>query len=118
MSSIRAENVDAMENASGKLGSYLPSSMEMTVWRDTPSFSARACCDQPLASRSSLTLFFIDRVAETALPDFTNVRRALLSIAGLKGSSLLYMSATIVRRARRQMSEARNRDGLTDMEGI
>src|SRR5262245_52958784 len=65
MSSIRIEKTAAMTKASGKLGSYFPCSIEMTVWRDTASFSARYCCDQPFASRSSRTRFFIGNGGQT-----------------------------------------------------
>ena len=37
--------------ASGRLGSYLSVSIAFTVWRETPSFSAKSDCDHSLAVR-------------------------------------------------------------------
>src|SRR5690606_35174850 len=44
-----------MAMARGSDGSYFPVSMELTVWRETPSASPSAACDSPLASRRSRT---------------------------------------------------------------
>src|SRR6185503_6879947 len=59
MDSIGWPNSRAILNASGRLGSYLPVSIALTVWRDTSSRSARSACDQPCAPRSSRTWLFM-----------------------------------------------------------
>src|SRR6185312_16762695 len=49
--SMRCPNNFPILNASGRLGSYLPVSIALTVCRDTSSFSASSPCDQACFSR-------------------------------------------------------------------
>ena len=58
-SSMRVLKTRAIAKASGKLGSYLPFSIEITVCRDTPSRSPSSCWDHPFASRTSRSRLFI-----------------------------------------------------------
>ncbi len=53
--SIGSRNSREMLNARGRLGSYRPVSMLLTVWRDTRSRPASSAWDQPFSPRSSLT---------------------------------------------------------------
>src|SRR5690606_29403627 len=57
--SMLASNSAAIRNASGRLGSYLPVSIALTVCLDTSRRSPSCACDQPRASRSSRTRLFI-----------------------------------------------------------
>ena len=58
--SIGRPNTFEKTKANGKDGSYLPFSMAMMVWRETPAFSARVCWLQPRSFRRSLRQFFIE----------------------------------------------------------
>src|SRR5690606_17523215 len=57
--SMQVSNRAAMRKANGRLGSYLPVSMALTVCLDTSRRSPSCACDQPRASRSSQTRLFI-----------------------------------------------------------
>ena len=58
-SSIRVLKTRAIAKARGRLGSYLPFSIEITVCRDTPRRSPSSCWDHPFASRTSRSRLFI-----------------------------------------------------------
>ena len=53
----------AMRKASGRLGSYLPVSIALTLWRETSSRSARSPWLQSRSARSTLRRFFTRRHA-------------------------------------------------------
>src|SRR3954462_12024451 len=50
-------NTRAKVRASGRLGTYRSRSIELMLWRETPTASASSCCVHPCSSRSSLTRF-------------------------------------------------------------
>src|SRR5437016_2925018 len=54
MSSVAQPKTRAKFNAKGRLGTYRSPSMELMLWRDTPTASASCCCVHPRAVRSSL----------------------------------------------------------------
>src|SRR5690606_33105359 len=57
-SSIGRPNTSEMRKASGSEGSYLPVSIALTLWRETPSRTARSCWLQSRSARSTLRRFF------------------------------------------------------------
>src|SRR5262249_3298422 len=59
ISSMGLPNSRAILKASGRLGSYLPVSIAVTVWRDTSRRSARSPWDQSRSARSTFRRFFI-----------------------------------------------------------
>lgn len=58
ISSIGRPNCFAIRNASGRLGSYLPTSMAYIVCRETPILSPNSDWESLCCSLNSLTLFF------------------------------------------------------------
>ena len=60
----------AMRKASSRLGSYLPVSMALIVWRETPNLPARSACDQSRSARSTFRRVFIRTagIAPACLP--------------------------------------------------
>lgn len=72
--SIPRSNRFAILKASGKLGSYLPRSGALIVWRETPSRSAKSPYDHPLSARSCGNEFFTG-TAPACLPASQGLRR-------------------------------------------
>ncbi len=60
ISSIGCPKSAAILNASERLGSYLPVSMALTVWRETPNFSANSACDKSCRARRTRSSFVTD----------------------------------------------------------
>ncbi len=58
-SPISTPNASAMRKASSRLGAYLPASIEMIVWRDTPAFSASSCWVISFAKKRSLRMLLL-----------------------------------------------------------
>src|SRR6185295_14572177 len=58
ISSIGILNRREMRKASGRLGSYLPISIALTVWRETSSRWARSACVQSRSARKTFRRFF------------------------------------------------------------
>src|ERR1700693_4943953 len=70
MSSMLRLKRRAILNASGRLGSYFPTSSALIVWRLTSSFSPRSACDQSRSARKTRRVFFTSWSAVTPLCDF------------------------------------------------
>lgn len=58
ISSIARPKVSAIRNARGKDGSYLPVSIALMLWRETPMLSASLAWDQPRSDRSFFRRLF------------------------------------------------------------
>src|ERR1700709_1506025 len=59
MASVGSANKAAIRKASGRLGSYLPVSMALTLWRETSRRSARSAWLQSRSARRTFSRFFI-----------------------------------------------------------
>src|SRR5690606_18489999 len=59
--SIGSPKTSEIRKASGSEGSYLPVSIALTLWRETPSCPARSCWLQSRSARRPLRRFFIPR---------------------------------------------------------
>jgi len=55
-----------MRKARGRLGSYLPVSMALTVWRETSSSSASRACVQSRSARKTLSRFLTGSASSRA----------------------------------------------------
>ena len=70
----------AISKASSKEGVYLYFSIEITAWREIPTFSAKSACVQFFWALRTLSLFLIN-----VTTSFLNVTTSLLCFSNLKG---------------------------------
>src|SRR4029079_16219133 len=63
ISSTRFSNSRAIFSASGRLGSYLPVSIALIAWRETPTRMPSSICDLLCSARRTRRRFFIGRSA-------------------------------------------------------